>query len=251
MEEWDLIKEENAEIKCEIERLEGESRQLYGIQRWKNVDFKENCGPKIKANDPNAMHLANVFKTIMAVISMLLFSVLFYPVSVKVDQEVFDQFPQLKSISTFLKNIVYVLSHRLHKIQDLSVPVLVEYKMTEKNNFKKLNKHNSHQAPMILDYVVVAPSTPILRKIHMIYAGIIPTMHDVVLSSTKGRFLCPMPWEQNIHRPGMVEGQNIAIDGELNLDSFPQEHVDSYTQDASLTNNVNLGSNEDNDTWMN
>ncbi|CAL0308058.1 unnamed protein product [Lupinus luteus] len=50
---------------------------------------------------------------------------------------------------------------------------------------------------------------------------------------------------------GMVEGQNIAIDGELNLDSFPQEHVDSYTQDASLTNNVNLGSNIDNDTWMN
>ncbi|CAL0299742.1 unnamed protein product [Lupinus luteus] len=50
---------------------------------------------------------------------------------------------------------------------------------------------------------------------------------------------------------GTVEGQNIAIDGELNLDSFPQEHVDSYTQNASLTNNVNLGSNEDNDTWMN
>ncbi|CAL0322859.1 unnamed protein product [Lupinus luteus] len=50
---------------------------------------------------------------------------------------------------------------------------------------------------------------------------------------------------------GMVEGQNIAIDGELNLDSFPQEHVDSYTQNASLTNYVNLGSNEDNYTWMN
>ncbi|CAL0319938.1 unnamed protein product [Lupinus luteus] len=48
-----------------------------------------------------------------------------------------------------------------------------------------------------------------------------------------------------------VEGQNIAIDGELNLDSFPQEHVDSYTQNASVTNNANLGSNEDNDTWMN
>ncbi|CAL0323390.1 unnamed protein product [Lupinus luteus] len=122
----------SAEIKREIERLEGESRQLYGIQRWKDIDFKVNCGPKIKANDSNAMHLANVLKTIMAVMSMLLFSVLFYPVSVKVDQKVFDQFPQLKSISTSLKNIVYVLSHRLHKIQDLSVPVLVEYKMTEK-----------------------------------------------------------------------------------------------------------------------
>ncbi|KAE9615458.1 putative HAT dimerization domain, ribonuclease H-like domain-containing protein [Lupinus albus] len=50
---------------------------------------------------------------------------------------------------------------------------------------------------------------------------------------------------------GMVEGQNITIDGELNLDSFPQEDVDSYTQSTSLTNNVNLGSNQDNDTWMN
>ncbi|KAF1862826.1 hypothetical protein Lal_00040094 [Lupinus albus] len=50
---------------------------------------------------------------------------------------------------------------------------------------------------------------------------------------------------------GMVEGQNITIDGELNLDFFPQEDVDSYTQSTSLTNNVNLGSNQDNDTWMN
>ncbi|KAF1866008.1 hypothetical protein Lal_00041706 [Lupinus albus] len=50
---------------------------------------------------------------------------------------------------------------------------------------------------------------------------------------------------------GMVEGQNITIDGGLNLDSFPQEDVDSYTQSTSLTNNVNLGSNQDNDTWMN
>ncbi|XP_019451793.1 PREDICTED: uncharacterized protein LOC109353887 [Lupinus angustifolius] len=122
----------DAEIKCEVERLEGESRQLYGVQRWKDIDFKMKCSPKVKGNDLNVMHVANVFRTIMAVISMLLFSVMFYPVSVEVDQKVFDQFPQLKSISTSLKNIVYVLSHRLHQIQDHSRPVLVEYKMTEK-----------------------------------------------------------------------------------------------------------------------
>ncbi|KAF1858712.1 hypothetical protein Lal_00044745 [Lupinus albus] len=50
---------------------------------------------------------------------------------------------------------------------------------------------------------------------------------------------------------GMVEGQNITIDGGLNFDSFPQEDVDSYTQSTSLTNSVNLESNQDNDTWMN
>ncbi|KAF1866226.1 hypothetical protein Lal_00024225 [Lupinus albus] len=46
---------------------------------------------------------------------------------------------------------------------------------------------------------------------------------------------------------GMVEGQNITIDGELNLDYFPKKDVDGYTQSTSLTNNVNLGSNQDND----
>ncbi|KAF1860960.1 hypothetical protein Lal_00000375 [Lupinus albus] len=46
----------------------------------------------------------------------------------KVDQEVSDQFPQLKSISISLQNIVYVISHRLHKIQDHSMPVLVSIK---------------------------------------------------------------------------------------------------------------------------
>ncbi|KAF1869270.1 hypothetical protein Lal_00020947 [Lupinus albus] len=50
---------------------------------------------------------------------------------------------------------------------------------------------------------------------------------------------------------GMVEGQNITIVGGLNLDSFSQEDLHSYIQSTSLTNNVNLGSNQDNDTWMN
>ncbi|XP_019418435.1 PREDICTED: uncharacterized protein LOC109329222 [Lupinus angustifolius] len=50
---------------------------------------------------------------------------------------------------------------------------------------------------------------------------------------------------------GIVEERNITIDGKLNLDSFLQEDVDTYAQTTSLTDNVNLGSNENNDSWMN
>ncbi|WRX31029.1 hypothetical protein QQP08_023516 [Theobroma cacao] len=118
--------------KNEIERLERESKNLYGIEikgKDLNLFSQEIC--KTKSRDVNVRVICAV-KGTMSVLCLLLFSSIFYPVSIKVDDGLYSNFPQLKLFSVSLRKLVCSFFEGLDgDNKDYTRPVLVENKMVE------------------------------------------------------------------------------------------------------------------------
>ncbi|CAK7323571.1 unnamed protein product [Dovyalis caffra] len=114
----------------EIEKLEREWLKLYGIENWKNVNLYKTGRPKTKNKD-DMYSPAYVVRRTMNIVCLLLFSALFYPVSIEVDEEVYRDFPQLKLLSSSLRKLVCCFFEERQGVRDNSRPVLVETKMVE------------------------------------------------------------------------------------------------------------------------
>ncbi|KAJ6433592.1 hypothetical protein OIU84_017312 [Salix udensis] len=115
---------------AEIEKLEREWLRLYGIENWKNVNLYRNGRPKTKTRD-DIFRAAHVVRRTMNILCLLLFCAIFYPVSIEVDEEVYRDFPQLKSFSSSLRKLVCCFFEERKGVNDNSRPVLAETKMVE------------------------------------------------------------------------------------------------------------------------
>lgn len=78
----------------EIEKLESEWQKLYGIENWKIVNLYKTGRPKTKNRDDKFCASYAVRRT-MNIVCSLLFSAIFYPDLIQVDEEVYRDFSQL------------------------------------------------------------------------------------------------------------------------------------------------------------
>ncbi|GLT77833.1 hypothetical protein SLA2020_493890 [Shorea laevis] len=122
-----------ATAKTEIERIEIESKKIYGVdEKWKDKNLFETTTagmPKTKS-----YRFIYAVKSAVSVMGMLLFSAVLYPVSKignNVNEEVYREFPRLKLFSVSLGKLVDCYEF-LKGNDDVTRPVLVENKVVEK-----------------------------------------------------------------------------------------------------------------------
>ncbi|XP_040995726.1 protein BPS1, chloroplastic-like [Juglans microcarpa x Juglans regia] len=116
----------------EIERLVSESKKIYGVEKWKDMNLFKTEMPKTKSKDSTICFIYAI-KSSMRLVGMLLFSALLYPISITMDKEVYRRVsPQLKSFSVSIGKLVGCFLKVLEGVKDKSMPILVENKVIEK-----------------------------------------------------------------------------------------------------------------------
>ncbi|XVE60799.1 hypothetical protein DITRI_Ditri05aG0156000 [Diplodiscus trichospermus] len=129
-----------ASSKNEIQRLERESKKLYGVEKGKILSLFNQEMPKTKSKDVH-VRVIHAVKGTTSILCLLLFSTIFYPVAIEVDDQLYTNFAQLKLFSISVRNLVCSFNEGLEGIdKKWPKPVLVENKMVESTVFHIKNE---------------------------------------------------------------------------------------------------------------
>lgn len=118
--------------KTEIERLEEEHDKLYGIMRWKDetISKDEITGCRYKKTSSGTVNYA--IRTTITILSLFIFSVILYPIKIKLGEEVYHELHGLKLFLSSLKKLVSSFSERFLTDGDETELVLMESKMIKR-----------------------------------------------------------------------------------------------------------------------
>ncbi|KAA8538614.1 hypothetical protein F0562_028192 [Nyssa sinensis] len=117
--------------KAEIERLEKESKKLYGVENLKDVNLFKAGMSKTKCKD-SAVHVIYAVKIAMTIISMLICSVIICPIPIKIDKGGYCGFPQMKPFLNSVQNIIDYFEKKFQNAGDNTRLALKENAMIEK-----------------------------------------------------------------------------------------------------------------------